>query len=188
MQQLWPQIVVCKSKVQFTLLNSFYMKWFKILNRAQRLKGFVLRDLIVGAKAMSWSNMKQNRRCWNILVLDLVIASKMWDTACLLIPQHPITPGRLSVWNCVPLPGSLFPGSQLTHNFSLNYRAHTLPLAQTHTHTHTRTRPSAISVAICLLIFPGQADTVQQTSNISDKDHSSSNHNDLPKNTTESSQ
>lgn len=32
---------------------------------------------------------------------------------------------------------------------------------------HTNTRPSAISVAICLLIFPGRADTVQQT----DKQH-----------------
>lgn len=32
---------------------------------------------------------------------------------------------------------------------------------------HTNTRPSAISVAICLLISPGQADTVQQT----DKQH-----------------
>lgn len=32
---------------------------------------------------------------------------------------------------------------------------------------HTNTRPSAISAAVCLLICPGQADTVQQT----DKQH-----------------
>lgn len=53
---------------------------------------------------------------------------------------------------------------------------------------HTNTRPSAISVAICLLIFPGRADTVQQTDKQhkrSGAEHSSSKRCCLPKNTTE---
>lgn len=69
------------------------------------------------------------------LVPDRITASRERDTTRLLIYQHPITPRLLSGPNRLPLPASLFPGSQLTCNFFLKC-THTRARARSHARTH----------------------------------------------------